>query len=63
MIEYVDCVDSSKKMSLKMIDERSDDVTAANAREPSSIPHPLWDAQKISSCIGYSFLMLNCTIH
>ncbi|KAL3802963.1 hypothetical protein HJC23_011586 [Cyclotella cryptica] len=63
MIEYVDCVDGSKKMSLKMIDERSDDVTAAIPRELSSIllapfnhlPPPLWDALKIASCIGYSF--------
>jgi predicted ATPase len=63
MIEYVDCVDGSKKMSLKTIDERSDDVTAAIPRELSSIllapfnhlSPPLWDALKIASCIGYSF--------
>mmetsp|Transcript_2252 Transcript_2252/g.5269 ORF Transcript_2252/g.5269 Transcript_2252/m.5269 type:complete len:1378 (+) Transcript_2252:1-4134(+) len=60
MIEYVE---GSKKMSLKMLDERSDDVTAAIPRELSNIllapfnnlPPPLWDALKIASCIGYSF--------
>ena len=60
MIEYAD---GSKKMSLKMLDERSDDVTAAIPRELSNIllapfnklSPPLWDALKIASCIGYSF--------
>ena len=60
MIEYVE---GSKKMCLKMLDERSDDVTAAIPRELSNIllapfnhlPPPLWDALKIASCIGYSF--------
>jgi tetratricopeptide (TPR) repeat protein len=50
-------------MSLKKIDERSEDVTAAIPRELSSIllapfnhlSPPLWDALKIASCIGYSF--------
>ena len=60
MIEFVE---GSKKMSLKMLDERSDDVTAAIPRELSNIllapfnklSPPLWDALKIASCIGYSF--------
>lgn len=60
MIEYAD---GSKKMSLKMLDKRSDDVTAAIPRELSNIllapfnklSPPLWDALKIASCIGYSF--------
>ncbi|KAL7551428.1 hypothetical protein ACHAWF_014616 [Thalassiosira exigua] len=60
MIEFVE---SSNKMSLKMLDERSDDVTAAIPRELSNIllapfnklSPPLWDVLKIASCIGYSF--------
>ena len=60
MIEFVE---GSKKMCLKMLDERSDDVTSAIPRELSNIllapfnhlPPPLWDALKIASCIGYSF--------
>lgn len=60
MIEFVE---GSRKMSLKMLDERSDDVTAAIPRELSNIllapfnklSPPLWDALKIASCIGYSF--------
>jgi len=60
MIEFVE---GSKKMSLKMLDERSDDVTAAIPRELSNIllapfnklSPPLWDVLKITSCIGYSF--------
>jgi tetratricopeptide (TPR) repeat protein len=60
MIEFVE---GSKRMSLKTLDERSDDVTAAIPRELSNIllapfnklSPPLWDALKIASCIGYSF--------
>lgn len=63
MIDYIEGVDGSKKMILKTIDERSDDVTAAIPRELSSIllapfnhlSPPLWDALKIASCIGYNF--------
>ena len=52
----------SKKMSLKMLDEKSEDVTEAIPRELSNIllaqlnqlPPPLWDVLKIASCIGYS---------
>lgn len=63
MIEPIDCQDGSKMISLKTIDDRSDDVTAAIPCELSSIllapfnhlSPPLWDALKIASCIGYSF--------
>eukprot|EP00956_Cyclotella_meneghiniana_P002451 scaffold2809_cov36-Cyclotella_meneghiniana.AAC.1 len=63
MIEHVDIQDGSMMISLKTIDDQSDDVTAAIPRELSSIllapfnnlPPPLWDALKIASCIGYSF--------
>eukprot|EP00986_Skeletonema_menzelii_P014529 scaffold9749_cov148-Skeletonema_menzelii.AAC.5 len=59
----IEFVDGSKKMTLKMLDERSDDVTEAIPRELSNIvlapfnhlSPPLWDALKIASCIGYSF--------
>eukprot|EP00985_Skeletonema_marinoi_P012749 scaffold6223_cov145-Skeletonema_marinoi.AAC.5 len=59
----IEFVEGSKKMTLKMLDERSDDVTDAIPRELSNIllspfnhlSPPLWDALKIASCIGYSF--------
>jgi predicted ATPase/class 3 adenylate cyclase len=59
----IEFAEGSKKMSLNMLDDKSDDVTEAIPRELSNIllapfnhlSPPLWDALKIASCIGYSF--------